>query len=649
VEEEEMMTMDTMEGGTDTMEGGEMSDTMEGGTDTMEGGEISDTMEGGDMTDTMEGGEMSDTMEGGEMSDTMEGGDMTDTMEGGEMSDTMEGGEMSDTMEGGEMTDTMEGGEMTDTMEGGEMSDTMEGGEMSDTMEGGDMTDTMEGGDMMDDEPAEPEAIIGVSSGEFDDPEDPEEDAVFEIVGANGGTDNRFEWGEAVEDSFASLLQFDGADFFGAKPQEEFKIGQIFYRNGTIESGTGFNGEFGFSIDLDIEGLEEDPAPFDFFFDILNTPNDSGDPVEDADRLRFVTSGLSPQTFEFDGNTYTLELLGFSQDGGDSFEDGFDSPEEGFDIASLYGKLIQVSSGDDDDDDDDDDDGNGGGGGSDPTGSLFVSLETNIFISLQAAGAEFIGGDSDGEGAIAGSTFLSKTQLNTFWSRRTSTTLAFINDDLNQLPEGEVDLDDVEDGGEVAVGSDGDDDISGTEDGDAIVSGDGDDHVNGEGGNDHMLGQEGDDSVEGSEGNDLMNGNQGNDMVMGGDGDDITRGGQGNDMVMGGEGNDNLFGDYGDDILMGGGGNDNFVLRTQTDVNLQAALSLDFIADFEFGVDRIGLDSEVSLTYEVGDFNGDGVNDVGIQLEAGFLIGAVLNTEDMDAVKESVDTVPEGDFLLGAS
>ncbi len=354
---------------------------------------------------------------------------------------------------------------------------------------------------------------------------------------------------------------------------------------------------------------------------------------------------MSPQTFEFDGKTYTLELLGFSQDGGESFEEGFDSPEEGFDIASLYGKLIQVSGGDGDDDDDG---GVGGGGGADLS-SLFVSLSSEITISLQSASATFIGGDGSGEGAIAGSAFLSRTQLSTFWSLRTSTTLGFLNEELTQLPEGDSDLDDIDDSGEVAVGSEGDDNISGSQDSDAIVCGDGDDQVDGDGGNDHLLGQEGDDSVEGNEGNDLMNGNQGNDRVMGGDGDDIARGGQGNDMVMGGDGNDQLFGDYGDDVLIGGGGSDNFVLRTQTDINLQAALSLDFITDFEFGVDRIALDSETSLKYEVGDFNGDGAEDVGIQLEAGFLIGVVLNTTDMEAVQASVDTVPAGDFLLSAS
>jgi Ca2+-binding RTX toxin-like protein len=481
--------------------------------------------------------------------------------------------------------------------------------------------------------------IIGISTGEFSQPSDPDDNAEIELSDVNGGTSNRFEWGVAVEDSFTSILQFDGADYFGAKSSEPFKVGQIFYRNGTIEGDTGFDGEFGFAVELDIDGLEADPAPFEFAFDILNTPNETGDPVEDADRLRFVTSGLSPQTFEFDGKTYTLELLGFSQDGGESFEEGFDSPEEGFDIASLYGKLIQVSGGDGDDD---------GGGGTDFS-SLFVSLSSEITISLQSANAVFIGGDGSGEGAVAGSAFLSRTQLSTFWSLRTSTTIGFLNEEFTQLPEGDADLDDIDDSGEVAVGSEGDDNISGSQDSDAIVCGDGDDQVDGDGGNDHLLGQEGDDSVEGNEGNDLMNGNQGNDMVMGGDGDDIARGGQGNDMVMGGEGNDQIFGDYGDDVLIGGGGSDNFVLRTQTDINLQAALSLDFITDFEFGVDRIAIDSETSLKYEVGDFNGDGADDVGIQLEAGFLIGVVLNTTDMAAVQESVDTVPEGDFLLSAS
>ena len=77
------------------------------------------------------------------------------------------------------------------------------------------------------------------------------------------------------------MLQFDGGDLFGAKLEEPFKIGQIFYQNGTIFGDSGFNGDFALSIDLDITGLDDDPDSFSYFFNILNTDNTTGDPVRD--------------------------------------------------------------------------------------------------------------------------------------------------------------------------------------------------------------------------------------------------------------------------------------------------------------------------------------------------------------------------------
>lgn len=91
----------------------------------------------------------------------------------------------------------------------------------------------------------------------------------------------------------------------------------------------------------------------------------------------------------------------------------------------------------------------------------------------------------------------------------------------------------------------------------------------------------GNQAVAGLGGNDVLYANQGNDLLAGDEGDDILFGGKGNDNLNGGPGNDTLYGDFQGDVLAGGPGSDTFALGSDT--------GFDVIADFETGVDRIGL------------------------------------------------------------
>lgn len=476
--------------------------------------------------------------------------------------------------------------------------------------------------DSMDGDRMSDHLLIGKSFGKFTGPVEENTDAVVKLSGENGGTDNRFEWGIAAEDSFTNVVQFDGSDF-GAKIGETFKLGQLFYQNGTTNRN--FNGDFGFSLSLDIDGTDNDPESFDFFFNILNTPNTTGDAVEDGDRLQFSTGGLSAQTFSFDGKTYTIELTGFSTDGGETTRGGFDSPEESFAIASLYGKIVEIPA---------------------EAIAAFEPLPDEAVDEMTEAGGVLLGGDENGNGAVAGSVILqSEVQLSVVWSISTSATLAFANGDVTELPEGTIaaDLDTL--GTDAVSGSDSNETLNGTEDNDIVSAGGGDDVVEGDEGNDVLCAHDGNDRVEGGSGIDVVNGNQGDDNVMGGDGDDVVRGGKGNDRVMGGEGNDAVYGDLGFDELTGGGGADTFVLRAEFDLSLQVSLSSAIIADFEIGVDRIAIDAELVASFEVGDFNGDGTSDVGIKLESGAFFGYVLNVEDTTKVQESIVQVPEADLV----
>jgi hypothetical protein len=109
------------------------------------------------------------------------------------------------------------------------------------------------------------------------------------------------------------------------------------------------------------------------------------------------------------------------------------------------------------------------------------------------------------------------------------------------------------DGPDVIVGLNGNDEIVGGLGADTICGGNGDDNIFGD---DFQFGGGGADTIFGDNGNDMVVGLSGNDTVNGGNGDDLAIGGPGNDAVNGDRGNDLVFGNFGDDTLTGGEGDD---------------------------------------------------------------------------------------------
>ena len=166
---------------------------------------------------------------------------------------------------------------------------------------------------------------------------------------------------------------------------------------------------------------------------------------------------------------------------------------------------------------------------------------------------------------------------------------------------------------EVVVGSDFDDDISGTAGNDTLIGGAGNDDLTGGAGADELIGGAGYDrvfydqastgivanmvnsalntgdaagdtydSIEalyGSQFNDFMTGDSGNNRLVGFGGNDILVGARGNDSLFGGNGNDRLLGGNGNDALFGQGGFDVYVIR--------ANAGTDKIYGFEDGADVI--------------------------------------------------------------
>ncbi|RVU14378.1 calcium-binding protein [Methylobacterium oryzihabitans] len=103
------------------------------------------------------------------------------------------------------------------------------------------------------------------------------------------------------------------------------------------------------------------------------------------------------------------------------------------------------------------------------------------------------------------------------------------------------------------------------------------------------------DTIAGSRLDDTLAGDNGNDGVSGGDGNDYITGGTGQDTLIGGAGFDRLFGGAGSDLLAGQAGNDELTGGSESDLfyfNLNGGQ--DIITDFQNGVDRIALGSDIT-------------------------------------------------------
>ncbi len=513
--------------------------------------------------------------------------------------------------------------------------------------------------------------IAIASSGMFGDPLSPGS-SVFEVLDANGGDDNRFEWGVPVSDSFVNVLQFDGLSLEAA-PDEIVSLGDLLYTNGTVNQA--FNGEFPFTLKLDIGGLDsassssdssstdassssdsvnevadttdssvdetagsdttaDESLSFEFLFDIFNSPNTTGDAVLDGDRLRLNSGGVAPVSFEIDGQEYTIQLIGFSSDGGNSIRTGFNSPEESTANAELFAKIVPLS---------------------DDLAEFYEPLPNSVVFEFIAKGGISIGGDATtGEGAVAVSLLIkSEITLQVAWGNVVSgltsdyEPVSDADGDSDGDGKAEIDLDDTNTN--VVVTTDADEDIDGTIDSDIIVSGGGDDDIDCAEGNDIGLGLDGDDDVDGGDGIDVVNGNQGEDDVHGGAGDDIARGGQGDDDVDGGGGDDVVTGDRGEDMVTGGDGADTFALMAKLDIETQTSFSLDIITDYQAGVDRLAISAErfekQDISFSIGDYNSDGSPDFIASFTSGQIFGVVLNVSDIDFVKDDIIQASMDDFV----
>ncbi len=470
------------------------------------------------------------------------------------------------------------------------------------------------------------EVGVGTFSGSFSEIAEEVSQTVVTISSENGGINNRFQWGVTEAGSLEQLIQFDGGDS-GTEVGQPFQLGQLFYQKEATSDDLDGNFEFRFNLNPnDVETLDS----FDFLLNILNPANVTESPLTERDRLRFSSGGVTPQTFAFNGSTYTLVLDGFSTDGGETITLGFDSPEQGVDIADLYGSIVKLNQ---------------------VTAEVFDPMFTEEANAILEAGGVLLSGDETTEGARAGSVVLkSETHLNVVWGMTASASIKFQGGNVFQVPEiiGVTELNTLNIGNQAVMSLNGDNNIVGTVDNNIIGGGDGADTLSGKSGNNLIAGGHGDDLIMGGDGNDILAGNVGNDTLMGGGGNNLLYGGQGDDLLIGGDGDDVLSGDMGSNTLIGGAGSNQFILRTETPLGLTGAEAADFIMDFKTG-DGIGIAGSTlsAIELKVEDVNGDGVGDVVIHLDSGAYLGVVMGTSNVQAVENAMYEVPDADYLLG--
>jgi len=161
----------------------------------------------------------------------------------------------------------------------------------------------------------------------------------------NWGVTARY-WGKRCGNWFGcvnhSNFSFDGVGSdrgeagFSVDANQAFSLGEFTYTNEATYYSRNVTG-VDFSIGLNIDGAGF--TDFSYTMEILNTPNNSSDP---ADYAAF-TNGVAMQSVFLNGSEYELEILGFSRDGGITFESHTWANEHSRTKADIYARFNTVS------------------------------------------------------------------------------------------------------------------------------------------------------------------------------------------------------------------------------------------------------------------------------------------------------------------
>jgi PEP-CTERM motif len=188
--------------------------------------------------------------------------------------------------------------------------------------------------------------ITGTVTGEWADVISIHSSDVYSVNNNDNGGSALFDWGIGASNSFSNQFLFDGVGSDG-DPEwtadtdnlATFLIGNFSYRNGSTYYSAGVNG-VSLDVSLSITSPLVTSDSYNFDFSINNTPNDTGNPVLDGDIVTSIQS-FTDTTFNYDGIAYTLELLGFSIDNGQTIINDFSSPEGAIANAGVYAQITE--------------------------------------------------------------------------------------------------------------------------------------------------------------------------------------------------------------------------------------------------------------------------------------------------------------------
>lgn len=182
---------------------------------------------------------------------------------------------------------------------------------------------------------AEAITFQGSASAEFGTPT-PTTGVTFSGVGTN-----TFTTGAPFSSSDSpNIFEIEGLSYLTSE-DVAFAIANLTYTNGVTSVGTNVD-----SVPIDLTLSFTTPEifaeTFTFSFNLDVTHNTTGDPVLDADTLTIVDV-FSTTIFEIAGESFTLELLGFSSDGGVTIENQFTLPEDAMTESQLFAKISAPS------------------------------------------------------------------------------------------------------------------------------------------------------------------------------------------------------------------------------------------------------------------------------------------------------------------
>lgn len=156
----------------------------------------------------------------------------------------------------------------------------------------------------------------------------------------NGVGTDTFNWAESVDPTLPTNGLSISSLPFDVSFNTPFEVGMLSYFNGSVYMDTVVE-SVPLQIQLDLDSPKDQTKNFTFDLKLETVADCSPDP-EDWKDFVYFPDVLPNETFNYGGKTYTLEILGFSKDGGNTLENRFRVQEQEADSAGLYAKLTEV-------------------------------------------------------------------------------------------------------------------------------------------------------------------------------------------------------------------------------------------------------------------------------------------------------------------